>query len=251
MANSWRRERWDSLRLLTPNWQSRLPGHRYDGPDPGRLHDDARGDRVHLALRQRVARAGSHRYERHVGHAHRRRVSRRDDATARSAAGASCSRAARATCRVSRRCTRRCRRPSNRSPRSTIATPPSCPRGCARRRRFGDGRAARGRNSRLGAAGDTLGRRARPAAAHVPRTRRAVVDGSVGRVGSTLRRHRRSDPRATPTLAAARRHAGPGDARSECPDRDRGSSWWAGSPRCATAWRSSPAGSGTCSRSRI
>ncbi len=34
MANSWRRERWDSLRLLTPNWQSRLPGHSYDGPDP-------------------------------------------------------------------------------------------------------------------------------------------------------------------------------------------------------------------------
>jgi putative flavoprotein involved in K+ transport len=34
VANSWRRERWDSLRLLTPNWQSRLPGHSYDGPDP-------------------------------------------------------------------------------------------------------------------------------------------------------------------------------------------------------------------------
>ncbi len=34
VANSWRRERWDSLRLLTPNWQSRLPGHRYDGPEP-------------------------------------------------------------------------------------------------------------------------------------------------------------------------------------------------------------------------
>ncbi|WP_103561404.1 flavin-containing monooxygenase [Actinomadura rubteroloni] len=34
IANSWRRERWDSLRLLTPNRQSRLPGHRYDGPDP-------------------------------------------------------------------------------------------------------------------------------------------------------------------------------------------------------------------------
>lgn len=34
VANSWRRERWDSLRLLTPNWQSRLPGHRYGGPDP-------------------------------------------------------------------------------------------------------------------------------------------------------------------------------------------------------------------------
>lgn len=34
MANSWRRERWDSLRLLTPNWQSRLPGLRYEGPEP-------------------------------------------------------------------------------------------------------------------------------------------------------------------------------------------------------------------------
>ena len=34
MANSWRRERWDSLRLLTPNWQSRLPGYRYEGADP-------------------------------------------------------------------------------------------------------------------------------------------------------------------------------------------------------------------------
>ena len=34
-ANSWRRERWDSLRLLTPNWQSRLPaGVAYDGDDP-------------------------------------------------------------------------------------------------------------------------------------------------------------------------------------------------------------------------
>jgi putative flavoprotein involved in K+ transport len=33
-ANSWRHERWDSLRLLTPNWQTRLPGYRYEGPDP-------------------------------------------------------------------------------------------------------------------------------------------------------------------------------------------------------------------------
>jgi putative flavoprotein involved in K+ transport len=34
VANSWRRERWDSLRLLTPNWQCRLPGVRYEGSDP-------------------------------------------------------------------------------------------------------------------------------------------------------------------------------------------------------------------------
>ena len=34
VANSWRTERWDSLRLLTPNWQSRLPGFGYEGNDP-------------------------------------------------------------------------------------------------------------------------------------------------------------------------------------------------------------------------
>ena len=34
VANSWRRERWDSLRLLTPSSQSRLPGYRYEGADP-------------------------------------------------------------------------------------------------------------------------------------------------------------------------------------------------------------------------
>jgi putative flavoprotein involved in K+ transport len=34
VANSWRRERWESLRLLTPNWQTRLPGSHYEGPDP-------------------------------------------------------------------------------------------------------------------------------------------------------------------------------------------------------------------------
>jgi putative flavoprotein involved in K+ transport len=34
VANTWRTERWDSLRLLTPNWQSRLPGVAYDGDDP-------------------------------------------------------------------------------------------------------------------------------------------------------------------------------------------------------------------------
>ena len=34
VANSWRTERWDSLRLLTPNWQSRLPGYGYEGSDP-------------------------------------------------------------------------------------------------------------------------------------------------------------------------------------------------------------------------
>ncbi len=34
VANSWRTQRWPSLRLLTPNWQTRLPGYHYAGDDP-------------------------------------------------------------------------------------------------------------------------------------------------------------------------------------------------------------------------
>ena len=34
VAHSWRTERWDSLRLLTPNWMTALPGTRYEGDDP-------------------------------------------------------------------------------------------------------------------------------------------------------------------------------------------------------------------------
>ncbi len=34
IAERWYSERWDSLRLLTPNWMTRLPGWTYDGPDP-------------------------------------------------------------------------------------------------------------------------------------------------------------------------------------------------------------------------
>ncbi|MEO1092309.1 MAG: NAD(P)-binding domain-containing protein [Pseudomonadota bacterium] len=34
VANAWRTERWDALRLLTPNWLSRLPGDEYRGRDP-------------------------------------------------------------------------------------------------------------------------------------------------------------------------------------------------------------------------
>jgi putative flavoprotein involved in K+ transport len=34
IAQRWRTERWDSLRLLSPNWMSRLPGWSYRGEDP-------------------------------------------------------------------------------------------------------------------------------------------------------------------------------------------------------------------------
>lgn len=34
VAERWRSERWDSLRLLSPNWMTRLPGWSYRGDDP-------------------------------------------------------------------------------------------------------------------------------------------------------------------------------------------------------------------------
>lgn len=41
IGERWRSERWDSLRLLTPNWMTRLPGHVYRGDDPdGFMHRD-------------------------------------------------------------------------------------------------------------------------------------------------------------------------------------------------------------------
>jgi putative flavoprotein involved in K+ transport len=42
VGERWRSERWDSLRLLTPNWMLALPGSRYGGPDPDGFSPAAR-----------------------------------------------------------------------------------------------------------------------------------------------------------------------------------------------------------------
>src|SRR6267378_5005683 len=34
LGYEWRERRWDSFCLVTPNWQCRLPGFPYSGPDP-------------------------------------------------------------------------------------------------------------------------------------------------------------------------------------------------------------------------
>src|SRR5205809_2005406 len=39
IAREWRERRWDTFRLVTPNWQCKLPGFPYSGPDPsGFMH---------------------------------------------------------------------------------------------------------------------------------------------------------------------------------------------------------------------
>ena len=67
LANSWRRERWDSLRLLTPNWQSRLPGLRYEGDDPDGYMTAAEVVELIERFAARSTRSGSHRDERDLG----------------------------------------------------------------------------------------------------------------------------------------------------------------------------------------
>lgn len=45
IGQRWRRERWDSLSLLTPNWTLDLPGQAYAGQDPdGYMHKDVLAD---------------------------------------------------------------------------------------------------------------------------------------------------------------------------------------------------------------
>ncbi|MEM8767452.1 MAG: NAD(P)-binding domain-containing protein [Pseudomonadota bacterium] len=45
IGQRWRQERWDSLRLLTPNWTMTLPGQPYSGVNPdGFMHKDALAD---------------------------------------------------------------------------------------------------------------------------------------------------------------------------------------------------------------
>lgn len=62
VASAWKTERWDSLRLLTPNWMTRLPGFNYEGPDPDGYMTAAEvhrflaeyGNRIHAPVRNGV-----------------------------------------------------------------------------------------------------------------------------------------------------------------------------------------------------
>ena len=74
VANSWRTERWPSLRLLTPNWQTRLPGHGYEGADPDGFMPVADVVDLHHGLRRARRRAGPRRHDRALGAGRRRRL---------------------------------------------------------------------------------------------------------------------------------------------------------------------------------
>ena len=194
VANSWRTQRWDSLRLLTPNWMTRLPGFAYRGDDPDGYLDRARGGRgcstdyaeasaapvlTGTTVTVGPARPASGylvRTDRGTWHARDGRGRDRRDRGRRSCP---------AGCRGARR--------DHHGHRRGLPQPrPAARRRRAGRRRLGERGPDRRRAAPLRAAGHAGRRRARADAADLPGPRHPVVDGRVGPARRALRRRSRT-----------------------------------------------------------
>ena len=220
VADSWRQQRWNSFTLLTPNWQTRLPGAAYDGDDPdgfmtgteivefieGYADDDRRTRRVRDGGRPSSPA--------------RRRLFGRDRRTAPGAAAAVV--IAGGACNV----------PT--TPDFAAAVPPDIVQVNPLEYRSPEqlpeggvlvvGAAATGIQlaeeiHAVGPTGHDLGGRARPDAADVPGPRHPALDGGDRAARRALRRGRGDPQGARGRVASARRHPGPPDARPQPADR--------------------------------
>ena len=186
VANSWKTERWDSLRLLTPNWQSRLPGYGYEGADP----DGFRTMPETIAFIERYAErcrgAGRDPHRGHVGLQRRRRLSSLDRSGRMALPDGR-----RGHGGVQYRERPRGRRGAAARDRDTHAdgVSQSGPDPGGRRpdrRGLGHRHAARRGTPARGPARDARRRRARPRASDLPRPGHQVVDGRRRRDGRPL-----------------------------------------------------------------
>ena len=220
VANTWKTERWDSLRLLTPNWLTRLPGLAYDGEDPDGF----------MAVAELVEFL--ERYADHVDAPVRTQttvtsVSRRPgggylvetDAGSWEAAAVVVASGAFNQPRVPAVVGVAAGRARPGHPARLQASRPAAARPGARRRRLGHRHPARRRAAALRARGDRRRRRARPHAADLPGPRHHVVARPDRPARRALRRGRRPGARAARPLAAARRNARPGGPRPQRADR--------------------------------
>lgn len=249
MANSWRHERWDSLRLLTPNWQNRLPGLPYEGPDPGGYM--TAGEVTELIERfARISRApvrtGTNVTSvRRAGDGYR-------VTTTRGEIG----------CRAVVIASGACNRPSvppfgAAVPASVeqlhavrLSRPGQAPRRRrARRRRVGDRRAAGRRAAAVGPAGDP--RSGSMSGCRGP-TAGATCCGGWTRQGCGTSGTTRSTTSRGPGGCPRRSSPGPRSGRRSISTRSPrwAWNWWAAGPPSGTAARCSPAACATCSRSR-
>ncbi len=213
VAERWRSERWDSLRLLTPNWQSRLPGFRYDGPDPDGYMTVPEVvdylDRYARSFAAPVEEGTTVLAVEPAGAGYR-------VTTDRGAWEASSVVIATGHCdmpfvpAVGAEPAGR-RRPGGAEPLPEPAPAPGGRR--ARRRRVGHRRPARGRDPRLGPAGDARGGPPHAAAAHLPGARHPLVARRDGRLRRDGRRRLRPRDLPRPAVAPARGPARPRHAR--------------------------------------
>ena len=206
IAQSWRTRRWHSLRLLTPNWMTRLPGYGYDGDDPDGYQRagevvallDAYGRAFGAPVRPHTTVVGVAAHGIGVPGGHRRRP---------------------VALPGRRRGDRDGGRVESARPRPRPARPPptdhraGLPRARAGRAgrgagrgRLRVGRADRRRAAASRAAGDRRRRRPRPGAADLPRPRHLPLDAT-------------SWASSTSATTRSRTWSGPGGCR-RC-------SWWA------------------------
>ena len=224
VANTWKTERWDSLRLLTPNWQSRLPGFGYDGDDP----DGFMTMPEVISFLERYAAVVAAPVQTGTTVTQLRPASNGYAVTT----SEGCWNAPDG--RPGDRGLQRRPSPALRHRRSgrhrhgdagRVPEPgPARRRWRADGRRVGDGHPARRRDPPIGPPGDGGRRRPRARPARLPGPRHPTLDGRHRHDGRALRRGRRHRPGAPAPVDADRRHTGADDARSQRPDVDRGPS---------------------------
>ena len=219
VANSWRTQRWPSLRLLTPNWLTRLPGYDYAGDDPDGYLPAAglvdvltryarlAGAPVRTATTVHAVRTapGGFEIQANDDMLHARAVVLATGACARPAIPA----VAGAVPAV-----------DHDAHPDHLPRPRPAPRGRrARRRRVSHRRPARRRDPPVRAPGDPGRRRARPAAPPLPRPRHLLVAARHRGAGRTLRPGRRPHPGPPPAFPSAHRNP---PSRHDRPQRAHG-----------------------------
>jgi glycine/D-amino acid oxidase-like deaminating enzyme len=208
VANSWRTQRWDSLRLLTPNWMTRLPGYAYRGDDPdGYLTASETAQLIADYAKEIAAPVRANTTVISVRPADRGYVVQTDQDTWHARAVVSASGASAVPYvphlhhAVSAGITTMAQR--------ITATRASCPTVVSRRGRFGERNSDRRGAAPLRASGHARRRRARTHAAYVSRHGHPVVDGRVGAA-------RRAECGATKDREVPQKHKNWGSFWSGC-----------------------------------
>ena len=125
VANTWRTERWDSLRLLTPELAKPPARLRLQRRRPGRLSDRAGGHPIHRRLRQGDLGPGRNQHAGDIRPQQRHRLSGADRPRRLAMPGRRAGVGRVQHPRHSRVCRCRCRYRSPASPPSSTAIPPS------------------------------------------------------------------------------------------------------------------------------